>query len=103
MPKDMVVIFGLTAPVRVPIKMHRIIMIALPAVVPICPPPIDELKGIINKKDNAMRMYDFDKIHLEAKKDQIDRRERVRFQNINARIQSKIAQRTYQNKKQKGK
>ncbi len=49
-----------------------------------------------------MRIYDFDRIHLESKKDKIDRRERIRFQNNNARMQSKIAQRAYQNKKQKG-
>ena len=71
--------------------------------VAICPPPIEEIEKMLDKKDNTMRIDDFDRIHLESKKDQIDRRERIRYQNINARIQSKIAQRIYQNKKQRGK
>ena len=77
-------------------------MLPVTTPVAICPPPIEEIEKMLDKKDNAMRIYDFDKIHLESKKDKIDRHERIRFQNINARVQSKIAQRTYQNKKQKG-
>lgn len=50
-----------------------------------------------------MHLYNFDRIRLESKQGEINRRERVRFQNINARVQSKIAQRAYQNKKAKGK
>ncbi len=69
---------------------------------PMYPRLLEKIEKMLVQKDNTMRIHDFDKIHLESKKDQIDRRERVRFQNINARIQSKIAQRTYQNKKQKG-
>ncbi len=88
-------------PIHMPTKTKPMVIVSM-APVPMCPPPIEEIEKMLDQKDNTMRIYDFDKIHLESKKDQIDRRERVRFQNINARIQSKIAQRTYQNKKQKG-
>lgn len=83
-------------------KINAVASVICPAPVVIYRPNIDDIDNIINQNDNAMRMYDFDRIHLESKKDKIDRRERIRFQNNNARIQSKIAQRTYQNKKQKG-
>lgn len=103
--KDDILIIG------APAHMDRINLVKINAVASvICAdtviirrPNIDDIDNIINQKDNAMRMYDFDRIHLESKKQITDRRERIRFQNINARIQSKIAQRTYQNKKQKGK
>ena len=105
MPKDIIIVSVGNEPIHMPIKTkHMVVVSMLPVTAPvaICPPPIEEIEKTLDKKDNAMRIYGFDKIHLESKKDQIDRRERIRFQNNNARIQSKIAQRTYQNKKQKG-
>ena len=65
-------------------------------------PNIDDIDTIINQKDNAMSMYDFDRIHLESKKDQIDRRERIRYQNTYARVKSKQIQQL-KNQRQKGK
>ena len=49
-----------------------------------------------------MRMYDFDRIYLESKKDRIDRRERIRYQNTYARVKSKQIQQL-KNQRQKGK
>ena len=106
MPKDIIIISAGTKPIHMPIKTkHMIVVSMIPVTTPvaICPPPIEEIEKMLDKKDNAMRMYDFDRIHLESKKQNTDRRERVHYQNINARVQSKIAQRIYQNKKQKGK
>ena len=104
MPKDTLVISANVSTVHIPVKMRGLVIVVMPPI-PICPPPIneDELKSLINQKDNAVHLYNFDKIRLESKQGEINRRERVRFQNINARVQSKIAQRAYQNKKAKGK
>ena len=101
MPKDIIIVSVGNEPIHMPIKTKHMVIVSMPPVA-ICPPPIEEIEKMLAQKDNAMRIYGFDKIHLESKKDQIDHRERIRFQNNNARIQSKIAQRTYQNKKQKG-
>lgn len=84
------------------VKINAVASVICPAPVVIHRPDIDPIDEIISQKDKAIRLYDFDRIHLESQKQNTDRRERVRFQNINARVQSKIAQRTYQNKKQKG-
>ena len=90
--------------------MHRINLVKINAVasaictntVAIYRPNIDDIDTIINQKDNAMRMYDFDRIYLESKKDRIDRRERIRYQNTYARVKSKQIQQL-KNQRQKGK
>jgi len=85
------------------VKINAVASVICPAPVVIHRPDIDNVDEIISQKDKAIRLYDFDKIRLESQKQITDRRERIRFQNTNARMQSKIAQRAYQNKKQRGK
>lgn len=102
--KDDIIVIG--APTHMDrinlVKINAVASVFCPAPVVIHRPDIDAIDEIISQKDRAIRLYDFDRIHLESQKQNTDRRERIRFQNINARVQSKIAQRTYQNKKQKG-
>lgn len=86
---------------RIPVILKHLCII-MPDPVIFCPPPVETIAELINKKDSAMHLYDFDRIHLESKQQETDRRNRVRFQNIYANIHSK-QMKQINIKKQKGK
>ena len=72
-----------------PIKMNGVVIIS-PEPIVFHPQPTDIITDdIINKTGTPMRIYDFDRIHLESKQHETDRRGRIHFQNIAARVQSK--------------
>ena len=93
MPKEKIILISannntLVHMVHEPIKMEGIVIVSTEPVAIRCP-QTEVMDGIINKGDTLMRIYDFDRAHLESKKHENDRRERLRFQNIYTRVQTK--------------